>query len=68
MLVISEEMHVDCRVKYPLLLHVVENNQQCALNCTTPLCDVLALTCFGSGLPSSGSFLDPSELHEIQSE
>jgi hypothetical protein len=31
-------------------------------DCTTPLCYVLAATCFGSSLPSSGSFLDPSEL------
>jgi hypothetical protein len=29
---------------------------------------ILASTCFGSSLPSSGSFLDPSELLEIQIE
>jgi hypothetical protein len=34
----------------------------------TPLFYVLAPTCFGSSLPSSGSFLDPSELLEIQIE
>jgi hypothetical protein len=28
----------------------------------------MAPTCFGSSLPSSGSFLDPSELLEIQIE
>jgi hypothetical protein len=36
------------------------NNQQYALICTTPLFYVLAPTCFGSSLPSSGGFLDPS--------
>jgi hypothetical protein len=41
-------------------------NQQYALNCTTPLFYILAPTCFGSSLPSSGSFLDPSELHDMQ--
>jgi hypothetical protein len=35
---------------------------------TTPLFYIRAPTCFGSSLPSSGSFLDPSELHEIQIE
>jgi hypothetical protein len=35
--------------------------------CTTPLFYIRAPTCFGSSLPSSrGSFLDPSELPEIQ--
>jgi hypothetical protein len=42
------------------------NNQQYALICTTPLFYILAPTCFGSSLPSSVSFLDPSELLEIQ--
>jgi hypothetical protein len=44
------------------------NNQHYALICTTPLFYILAPTCFGSSLPSSGSFLDPSELLEIQIE
>jgi hypothetical protein len=35
-------------------------------DCTTPLFHILAPTCFGSSLPSSGSFLDPSKLLEIQ--
>jgi hypothetical protein len=35
-------------------------------DCTTPLIYILAPTCFGSNLPSSGSYLDPSELLEIQ--
>jgi hypothetical protein len=44
------------------------NDQQYALICTTPLFYILAPTCFGSSLPLSGSFLDPSELFEIQIE
>jgi hypothetical protein len=44
------------------------NDQQYTLICTTPLFYVLAPTCFSSMLPSSGSFLDPSELLEIQIE
>jgi hypothetical protein len=43
-------------------------NQTICTDCTTPLFYVLAATCFGSILPSSGSFLDPSELPEIQIE
>jgi hypothetical protein len=39
-----------------------------SLICTTPLFHILAATCFGSSLPSSGSFLDPSGLLEIQIE
>jgi hypothetical protein len=35
-------------------------------DCTAPLFYVLAPTCFGSSLPSSGSLLDPSELLKIQ--
>jgi hypothetical protein len=44
------------------------NNQHYALICTTPLFYILAPTCFDSSLPSSGNFLDPSELLEIQIE
>jgi hypothetical protein len=44
------------------------NNQQYALICTTPLFYTLAPIFFSSSLPSSGSFLDPSELLEIQIE
>jgi hypothetical protein len=44
------------------------NNQHYALLCTTSLFYILAPTCFGSSLPSSGRFLDPSELLEIQIE
>jgi hypothetical protein len=35
---------------------------------TTPLFCILPPTCFGSSLPSSGGFLDPSEVLEIQIE
>jgi hypothetical protein len=42
------------------------NNQQYALISTTTLFYTLAPTCFGISLPSSGSFLDPSELLEIK--
>jgi hypothetical protein len=45
-----------------------ENNQQYALNCTPPLLNIQASTCFGSGLPFSGSFLDSFELLEMQIE
>jgi hypothetical protein len=44
------------------------NNQNYALICTTPFFYILAPTCFGGSLPSSGSFLDLSELLEIQIE
>jgi hypothetical protein len=52
----------------PCIIRRVRNNQQYALICITPLFYTLAPTCFGSSLPSSGSFLDPSELLEIQIE
>jgi hypothetical protein len=38
----------------------------CALKYTTPLFNIQAPTCFGSSLPSSGSFLNLSELLEMQ--
>jgi hypothetical protein len=41
------------------------NYQHYALNFTTPVFYILAPTCFDSSLPSSGSFLDLSELLEI---
>jgi hypothetical protein len=44
------------------------NNQHLALICTAPLFYILATTCFGSSLPSSRRFLDPSELLGIQIE
>src|SRR5215471_11725488 len=50
----------------PCIIRHSRNNQHYVLICTTPLFYILAPTCFGSSLPSSGSFLDPSELLEIQ--
>jgi hypothetical protein len=44
------------------------NNQQYSLICATTLLYVLAPTYFGNSLPSSGSFLDPSEFRVIQIE
>jgi hypothetical protein len=55
----------DPKQLYGVTLWII-NNQHYALICTTPLFYILAPTCFGSSLPSSGSFLDPSELLEIQ--
>jgi hypothetical protein len=51
-----------------VICHSSRNNQHYALICTTPLFYILAPTCFDSSLPSSGSFLYPSELLEIQIE
>jgi hypothetical protein len=52
----------------PCIIRRSRYGQQYALICTTLLFYILAPTCFGSSLPSSGSFLDPSELLEIQIE
>jgi hypothetical protein len=52
----------------PCIIRRSRNNQHHALTCTAPLLYILAPTCFDSSLPSSGSFLDPSELPEIQIE
>jgi hypothetical protein len=52
----------------PCIIRRISNDQQYAVICTTPLFHVLAPTYFGSSLPSSGSFLDPSELPETQIE
>jgi hypothetical protein len=52
----------------PCIIRLSRNGQQYALICTTPLFYILAPTCFGSSLPSSESFLDPSELLAIQIE
>jgi hypothetical protein len=46
----------------PCIISRSRNNQHNALICTTPLFYILAPTCFGSSLPWSMSFLDPSEL------
>jgi hypothetical protein len=52
----------------PCIMEHTRNDQRYALICTTPLFHILAPTCFDSSLPSSRSFLDPSELLEIQIE
>jgi hypothetical protein len=50
------------------IIRNIRKDQQYALICTTPLFYVLAPTCFSSSLPSSGSFVDPPDLLEIQIE
>jgi hypothetical protein len=51
---------------YPVLIVFPYQKQPThALNGTTPLFNIHAPTCFGSSLPSSGSFLDSSELLEM---
>jgi hypothetical protein len=52
----------------PFFIRRSTNNQHYALNCATPLFNILTTTCFGSSLPSSENFLDPSELPEMQLE
>jgi hypothetical protein len=52
----------------PCIIRRIRKDQLNALICTTPLFYVLASTRLGSSLPSSGSFLDPPELPEIQIE
>jgi hypothetical protein len=51
-----------CLLFVSCIIRRSRNNQHYALNCTTPLFNIQAPTYFGSSLPSSGSFLDPSEL------
>jgi hypothetical protein len=57
-----------CLMFVPCIIRRNRNNQHHALDCATPLFNIQAPTCFSSSLPSSGSFLDPSELLEIQIE
>jgi hypothetical protein len=52
----------------PCIIRRSRNNQQYALICTNSLFYILAPTCFGTSLPLSGSFLNPSDLFEIQIE
>jgi hypothetical protein len=59
------EIHLNTSLMFvPCIIRRSRNNQQYALIFTTPLFYILAPTCFGGSLPSSGSFLDPSELLE----
>jgi hypothetical protein len=48
----------------PCIIRRSRNDQQYAQICTTALFYIPAPTCFGSSLPLSGSFLDPSEVLE----
>jgi hypothetical protein len=56
-----------CLMFVPCIIRRSRNNQHNALICMIPLFYILAPTCFGSLLPSSGSFLDPSELYTTHS-
>jgi hypothetical protein len=47
-----------------IIRRIRRKNQQYALIVPLLYFYVLAPTCFGSSLPSSGSLLDPPELHE----
>jgi hypothetical protein len=58
--ILSLLMFVPCITKRSI------NNQHYALNYTTTVFNIQASICFGSSLPSSRSFLDPSELLEMQ--
>jgi hypothetical protein len=52
-----------------VVYHIMCGYVVCVLDCcgsVTALFYILAPTCFGSSLPSSGGFLDPSELLEIK--
>jgi hypothetical protein len=60
--------HIGYNFPEKLLRNSCINNQHYTLTCTTHLFYTLAPTFFGSSLSSSGSFLDPPELHEIQIE
>jgi hypothetical protein len=64
----SKQTEIQSLIFLPCIIRCSRNNQHYALICTSPLLYILAPTCFGSSLPSSGSFLDPSKLLEIQIE
>jgi hypothetical protein len=50
----------------PCIARLSINNQHYVLDYITSLFNMQAPTCFGSCIPSSGSFLDPCELREKQ--
>jgi hypothetical protein len=55
------------RKKAMYISYINQNRPTIRTDCTTPLFYVLAPTCFGRSLPSSGSLLNPCcELLEIQ--
>jgi hypothetical protein len=60
-------LHFRSLIFVPCILDVAEMTTIWT-GCTTPLFYKLAATCFGSSLSLSGSFFDPSELLEIQTE
>jgi hypothetical protein len=62
-----ESTEVNCLMFVPCILRHSWNNQHYALTFTTHLFYIQSPTCFGSSLRSSGSFMDLSELLEIQS-
>jgi hypothetical protein len=65
--VIEEERKIKSNTQHMNTEHTQSiNNQQYALNYITSLFNIQAPTCFSSSVPSSGSFLDPCELLEIQ--
>jgi hypothetical protein len=58
----------NCLMFVPCIARRSINNQLYALNYITSLFNIQNPTCFGSGLSSSGSFLDPCELLEMQNK
>jgi hypothetical protein len=62
-----KDRHPDSFRKFRNTVIVLEVTKECT-DCTNPIFYLLSPKCFGSSLPSSGNFLDPSELLEIQIE
>jgi hypothetical protein len=60
------DMQMNNLMCVPCITKSIINNQHYALNCTTPLFNIQAPTCFGNSLPSSGNFFDSSELLEMR--
>jgi hypothetical protein len=52
----------------PCIIRRIRKKPTLCTDCTTALFYLLAPKYFGSSLPSSGSFLDPPELLELQFE
>jgi hypothetical protein len=65
---VSQNYSIFSLMFVPCIIIRSRNNHQYALICTTSLPYILATLCFGSNLQSSGSFLHPSELLQIQIE
>jgi hypothetical protein len=62
------DTHMHSLMFVPCIIGRSRNNQHYELICTTPFYYTLAPTCLSSSMPSSGSFLDPFDLLEIQIE